>query len=213
MNSLRHIPMTRAPRNPLDGGWHTTAGEAIVDTSRVAQERRGCIRVWPSGRHVDPLALRARDVEFRDIAHHLSLICRYTGGSPVHYSVGQHSLLVADRLREWSAPETLPELELAGLLHDAGEYVFNDIASPVKHDPRMKWYRDLEHETTRMIFCVAGIDPMLLPATKAADDAVFRDEAATFFGDADLVHPCPDAETIERQWLHRFITLHRSLSK
>ena len=43
---------------------------------------------WP----VDP---RPEDVEIEDIAHALSLICRYCGHVREFYSVAQHSVLVA----------------------------------------------------------------------------------------------------------------------
>ncbi len=194
----RFIPLTRAPR-----------GEWITDAPRRDQEKRGVIRVEPTGRYVNPLAMRARDIDVRDIAHHLSLICRYTGGSPYHYSVAQHSILVMIHLRERGADAAL---QLAGLLHDAAEYVLNDLASPVKHDPRMEWYRQLDHDVTRLIFCTFGLDPDLLPLTKPADDAVFIAETRTWWKPATDSSPCAP---IIRPWLagaaeHQFLThFHR----
>lgn len=180
-----------------------TVKEDILSTTREQQEKVGKIRLHPSGLYVDPLAMRARDVRIQDIAHHLSNICRYTGACPIHYSVAQHSVLVSMRLEEQNATRAL---QLAGLLHDAGEYVFNDLASPIKRDPRMKWYRDLEHETTRMIFCVFGIDPNLLAFTKPADDDVFRAEVATWWGGEELILPLP-TRTAERVFMTRFAEL------
>jgi len=63
-------------------------------------------------------------ITVRDIAHHLSLLCRYTGACRQFYSVAQHSCLVA---------ELLPaRLKLAGLLHDAAEAYTGDWSSPMK---------------------------------------------------------------------------------
>jgi len=177
-----------------------TVNDYIRNTTREHQEKVGKIRLHPSGIYVNPLAMRARDIRIVDIAHHLSNLCRYTGACPKHYSVAHHSILVSMQLEEEGAPRPL---QLAGLLHDAGEYVFNDIASPVKKDPRMKWYRDLEHETTRMIFCVFGLDPDLLALTKPADDALFHAEVATWWGGRDLIAPVRPFEA-EIAFLTRF---------
>lgn len=171
--------------------------EYILDVPREQQDRNGKIRCHPSGRYVNPLDLKPEDVDIRDIAHHLSNICRYTGACPNHYSVAQHSVLVSDALP--------PELKLAGLLHDAAEYVFNDIASPVKRDPRMQWYRDLEHTAAEMIFRVYGVDPLFLPLTKPADDAIFRQEVAAWWGDGYM--PVWSPSTSETIFLGKFHNL------
>jgi uncharacterized protein len=178
----------------------------IVAAPREAQEKRGKITVRPSGKYVNPLKMRSRDICIEDIAHHLSLVCRYTGACPYHYSVAQHSVLVSRRLQQTGATA---ELQMAGLLHDAGEYVFNDLASPVKHDPRMKWYADLEHETTRMIMAVFGVNPDLLPDTKPADDFVFRAECRHWWGGGHgfrggIAIGSWSHQWAERQFLFRF---------
>lgn len=64
-----------------------------------------------------------------DIAHHLSLICRYGGATKWHYSVAQHSLCMA--LKMWE--NTLnPYYALDCLIHDAAEAYVGDIKSPIK---------------------------------------------------------------------------------
>lgn len=150
---------------------------------RLKQEVKGKIRTF-SGRYVNPLALRAADVDINDIAHHLSLICRYVGACPYHYSVAQHSMYVSE-LMERSFPGSRM-MALAGLLHDASEAYLNDMSSPVKHNPLLKAYRDIEHETGLMIFCVFGLDPKLMEATKPADDEVFFAETRTWWDDTGL---------------------------
>lgn len=158
---------------------------------RNANDKGRHIRTF-TGRMVNPLELKPSDVCIEDIAHHLSLLCRYTGACPTHYSVAQHSVLVARYLREHGASVAL---QIAGVLHDSGEAYFNDLASPVKHDPRMQWYRELEHTATILICAVVGgVSPMLLAETKTADNSIFVEERDTWWYNGTAVEP----------WPHRF---------
>ena len=59
-----------------------------------------------------------------DIAHGLSNVCRFGGQCKHHYSVAQHSILVASLLP--------PALQLEGLLHDATEAYLGDMVRPLK---------------------------------------------------------------------------------
>lgn len=78
-----------------------------------------------SGRQFSPLRPRAKDVDIYDIAHSLSQQCRFTGHTSSFYSVAEHCVRVAWYL------ETQKE-KLHGILHDAAEAYFSDIAAPVK---------------------------------------------------------------------------------
>ncbi len=177
----------------------------VTALPRIAQERKGKIRMF-SGRYVNPLELRASDVCIEDIAHHLSLCCRYTGACPYHYSVAQHSLYVSQLMEEKYSGSKM--MALAGLLHDAAETYLNDMASPVKHDPRMKFYRDIEHETGLMIFCVFGLDPKLMSLTKPSDDDVFFSETRAWWDDTGLPRAVSvnhrNAHAVEADFLDRF---------
>lgn len=179
--------------------------EYINTVDRDKQDRQGRIRTF-TGVYVNPLAMRSKDVRIDDIAHHLSLITRYTGACPYHYSVAQHSVIVARKLIKDNQPYSMV---LVGLLHDAAEYVFNDIASPVKHDPRMKWYADLEHETCRMILATLGADPDLLPAVKYADDYAFRCEVGAWWNNENG----PVGKWSARQAKEEFLDLYFELKR
>lgn len=192
-------PYSRGDRvRTVDGG------DYIADVPREQQEDRRRIRCF-SGRYINPLKVRAREICLEDIAHHLSQINRYTGASPWPLSVAQHSVMCAERAAEqWDRCGGTPALVrgvfvtrrewvAAHLLHDGGEYLFNDLASPVKRDPRMAWYREAEHNTTKLIFCAFGLDPALLELTKPLDDACFFAEARSFWKNSREVMHWPPA--------------------
>lgn len=179
----------------------------VTSMPRDRQECRGRIRTF-TGKYVNPLALRPEDICIEDVAHHLSIINRYTGASPEPYSVAQHSVHGT-----WYFSS--PTMKLAFLLHDAAEAYFNDLASPVKHDPRMKWYVDLEHDATKMIFQVFGLDPDYLSFTKTVDDRMFEREVTNWWG--TVKHPsdhisCWPARTAEHEFLRIFHKLMHELA-
>lgn len=169
--------------------------EFILQASREHQDARGKIRTF-TGKYVNPLAMRVEDIDIRDIAHHLANECRYAGACPTHYSVAQHSVLVADYFID-------PEEKLAGLLHDAAEAYLKDIPSPVKRDPRMAWYRELDLQLTELIFSVFDLPASLLPSTKFADSAVFDREVKSFWGGVQDVTPW-SPRTAEARFLVSF---------
>lgn len=80
-----------------------------------------------TGRAFDLSNPRPEMVDAEDIAHSLSMLCRYTGHCAWFYSVAQHSILVSEIVAA-----TAPELGLAALMHDADEAYTNDWSSPMK---------------------------------------------------------------------------------
>ena len=83
-----------------------------------------------TGQHFYPLDPRPHEVNMLDIAHALSMICRFNGHTQFFYSVAEHSIRCAYHAHEqW--PDRI-ELQLAALLHDASEAYLCDIPRPVK---------------------------------------------------------------------------------
>lgn len=183
----------------------SSAVDYISAMPRLTQEVKGRIRTH-TGKYVDPLKLRAADIRIEDIAHHLSLACRYAGACPYHYSVAQHSLYVSELMARKHPGSRM--MALAGLLHDASEAYLGDMSSPMKHNPAMSFYKDVEHNTGLMIFCVFGLDPRLMDLTKTADDEVFFAETRTWWDTTGLpraveVTPMTPAQA-ESAFLGRF---------
>jgi uncharacterized protein len=92
-----------------------------------------------SGARVDPLNLRSSDIHVADIAHSLSLQCRFTGHCLTFLSVAEHSVRVLRALAGASL-----EVRKWALLHDAAEAYLRDIPSPLKSLPEFKAYREAE---------------------------------------------------------------------
>lgn len=124
-----------------------------------------------TGRVYWPCDPRAEEVCIEDIAHHLSMICRYTGACSRFYSVAEHSVIVSRMVPQEDA--------LVGLLHDATEAYISDVNRPVKRGPGMEGYRKIEALNWRAIadhFCL----PVEIPhAVERADgDALYHEQAA-----------------------------------
>jgi hypothetical protein len=76
------------------------------------------VEFWP----MDP---RLDEIRIEDIAHALSMQCRFSGHIKKFYSVAEHSIRVAELVST--------ENKLAALLHDASEAYLVDLPSPIKN--------------------------------------------------------------------------------
>lgn len=134
-----------------------------------------------TGKQVDPLHMRVEDIDIQDIAKPLSHICRYVGQCKRFYSVGQHSIHVAELVegamieKEGWNKEVIDKTCLAALLHDAPEAYTNDISRPVKYS--LKEFVEIEKRLMGVIterFNLQGADWQLI---KKMDNAMMATEA------------------------------------
>lgn len=79
----------------------------------------------------DPLAPKTGEIDIRDIAHALSMLCRANGHFWHFYSVGMHAVNCA---REAAERGYSRKVQLACLLHDASEAYLSDVTRPVKQE-------------------------------------------------------------------------------
>lgn len=82
-----------------------------------------------TGKHFAPANPDMSQMDIRDIAHALSLICRGNGHVKTFFSVGQHCINAA---REAVARGYSKRVILACLLHDASEAYMSDVPRPLK---------------------------------------------------------------------------------
>lgn len=105
-----------------------------------------------SGKVMHPLTPGAHEIDIIDIAHALSMQCRYSGHTQQFYSVAQHCVHVSDACSSENA--------LIGLLHDASEAYCVDIPSPLK--PYLSNYKEVEQRIMECILYKFGL-PLDIP--------------------------------------------------
>jgi len=108
------------------------------------------------------------DINERDIAHALSLLCRGNGHLYHFYSVAQHSL---NCYYEAVARGYSKRLKLALLLHDASEAYISDITRPVKRN--LSDYCEIEKMIQDCVYKHFGLDDLTeqeLEIIKEIDD-------------------------------------------
>jgi len=118
-----------------------------LDTDIVPVDRNVEIRGdWMqtcSGGVFWPLEPKPEDIVLEDVAHALSLTCRFSGHTRVFYSVAQHSVLASMLVPEQDAKWAL--------LHDAAEAYVSDLVRPIKHSPGGEWFRRMEAGIMRCV--------------------------------------------------------------
>lgn len=112
---------------------------------------------------------RPEEICIEDIAHALSMQCRYTGHTKFHYSVAQHayycSLIVA------------PEFKFEALMHDASEAYICDMSRPLKHYTLCgEEYLKVEKKIEQAISKKFGLPETMSPVVKWADNAMLYAE-------------------------------------
>lgn len=119
-----------------------------------------------TGRRFYPLDPRPEDFDIVDIAHALSMVCRFGGHTPVWYSVADHSVRVARVVG--GAGGTCSE-QFCGLMHDAAEAYVGDVVWPLKIAQEMSGYKDVERNIERAIAEKFGLPHPFPPIVKHAD--------------------------------------------
>jgi 5'-deoxynucleotidase YfbR-like HD superfamily hydrolase len=168
-----------------------------------------------TGRQFYPLWPTLDAIALEDIAHALSLQCRFVGHVRAFYSVAQHSVLVSYACD--------PADALWGLLHDGSEAYLSDIASPVKRLVPMAPYRGAEAVLQRLVYQRFGLNGIEPDSVHEADALLCALEARALMGTlleawpAEVRHLPPSASAIrivpwspaaaEKKFLARFAEL------
>jgi hypothetical protein len=103
--------------------------------------RRGDWMQTFTGRQAWPMDMRPEDVAIEDIAHSLSMQCRYGGHCLRFYSVAEHSVHVARYIAAMRFRDRGLSARV-GLMHDATEAYVVDVPRPLKRF--LSGYKDAE---------------------------------------------------------------------
>lgn len=145
-------------------------------------ERKGDWQETYTGKFyaIDP---RKEEVNLLDIAHGLSLICRYTGQTKYFYSVAQHCLNVYRDLKDLGYNE---EIQLLGLLHDASEIYISDLPKPFKRE--IPQYKIFELKIEEVIYEKFGLEcpnEEIHKIIKFSDNEVLYNEVEILMNNVD----------------------------
>lgn len=105
-------------------------------------------------------------ISIDDIAHTLSLLCRYGGHCREFYSVAEHSVRCS-----YKAPKGF---EFEALMHDAGEAYLIDMPRPIKQ--KLPDYQNLERVTEKVITTKFNLPWPMSPEVKVVDNRMLFTE-------------------------------------
>ena len=101
-----------------------------------------------SGLSFDPMNLSVDSIDVIDIAHSLSLQCRWKGHCTRYFSVAEHSVLMSEVVSK--------EAALYALLHDLSESFIGDCPRPFK--PLFPNFKELEQQIRRTFDLKYGLE-------------------------------------------------------
>lgn len=149
-----------------------------------------------SGRRFCPTNPNPDAIVIQDIAHALSMQCRFSGHSKYFYSVAQHSVLVSYICDSQDA--------LWGLLHDASEAYLVDVPRPIKRSGKFQAYIDFESKMQEAVCRRFGLPLAEPPSVKKADTALLATEARDLMSPlhSDWTQPCDPLPFLIEPWDH-----------
>jgi hypothetical protein len=152
-----------------DGQYWSTLGEhyRLTQATEPQQWIRGAWMQTYTGQRFYPTAAEVDDVDPIDIAHALSLLCRYNGHVQRFYSVAEHCVHLSRAVA--------PEHALWALLHDATEAYVGDMVRPLK--VQIPAYVEVEDRLMTVIADRFDLCPKQMPdEVKDADTRILLDE-------------------------------------
>jgi hypothetical protein len=140
--------------------------------------------------YVNVFAPDPDSIDICDIAHALGYTCRFRGFTSRHYSVAQHSYNVSMMLNKF-----FPEIQMAGLLHDAAEAYLGDMPTPQK--TVFQDYREVEAHLQAVICDRFGVAWPLDELVHWADAVMLHVEARALLPKNEWSLPEPQPAAVD----------------
>lgn len=131
-----------------------------------------------SGLYFDFLNPHQSNILVQDIAHALSMQCRFNGHTAHFYSVAEHSVHCSHIVP--------PEDAFVALMHDAAEAYIGDVAKPLKNI--LPDYKEVEERVERALFQQLGIQYPFPDSVKIADVEMLKLEQQYAMHSTDQWH-------------------------
>ena len=123
-----------------------------------------------SGKLFDISNFTEDEIDIEDIAHALSMTCRFGGHIDAFYSVAEHCCLLSDYfLNQWDCPRDAKQ----ALLHDAAEAYVGDHLKPIKDVLKVEYLEGPIYITIARRF---GIEEEVNNYVKEADKRILITE-------------------------------------
>lgn len=158
----------------------------------------GCVRT-STGKYINYTDINPDDICIEDIAHALSMQCRFGGHLPQFYSVAQHSVHCSELVH--------PDYALEALLHDASEAYMLDIPKPLKN--LLPDYEALEEKMMRTISEKYNITHPLSQPVKSVDAIMLVVEFKSIMLQGNMIEVW-SMEDSKRKFIERYRELTRT---
>ncbi len=154
--------------------------------------RKGNWMLCYSGGIYYPVDPRPSEVRIADIAHSLSMQCRYGGHARHFYSVAEHSIYVSRHVPE--------EHALVALMHDATEAYVSDVPRPLKG--HLENFAEIEAMNWAAIATAFDLSAVLPDCVHDIDTRLCLDEMSR------LLPPSPLPLCVEGSYICQYINCY-----
>ena len=142
-----------------------------------------------SGKKLNIMDPKPEQIDIHDIAVGLANKGHFSGQTPHFFSIAEHSILVCIQTYAQHVENITVnfakadnKLAMAAILHDASEAYIGDMIKPLKEQPQLSGFKEIEDRLSRVIFEKFEIDyDHYMPLVKPFDKEIQKIEYSRFY--------------------------------